>query len=143
MYFSTFDLQSGYHQVKLDEETRDATSFLTHMGKFKYTVMAQGVKNAPNSFQSLMDVLLKGIQYKYVMAYLDDTICFSPSFEQHILDVREPLLRFRVAGLRLKPSKCHIAVPQIHVLGHVLSSEGVSTDPEKVAYTSIPPTRLI
>ena len=131
-FFSTFDLQSGFHQVPLDEDSRNLTGFLTPFGKFRYKTMPQGISGAPNSFQSLLDALLKGIQYKYVVAYIDDICCFSPTFESHVNHIESVFQRLRSANLKLKPSKCHFAVEKITFLGHVIQRDGVSPNPDKI-----------
>ena len=62
--FSCLDLEQGFHQVAIAEEDRDKTAFLTYSGKFRYTTMPMGLKNAPKSFQSMMDFILSGVKYK-------------------------------------------------------------------------------
>ena len=51
---------------------------------------------------------------------------------RHLDRLAEVLDRFRAAGLKLKPAKCELLQPQVSYLGHVVSAEGVATDPEKV-----------
>lgn len=85
-YFTTFDLQSAFHQVGLTEESRDKTAFITSSGKYRYKTMPMGLKNAP--FQALMDMVLAGTRYKHVLCYLDDLILFSSTFEQHLKDMK-------------------------------------------------------
>ena len=60
--------------------------------------MPQGLKTAPATFQALMDTLLRGVQFKYVCAYIDDVICYSSTFEQHLEHVEDVLSRFRKAN---------------------------------------------
>ena len=86
-FYSKLDACSGFHQIKLHPDSRHKTAFITPQGKYRYKVMAQGLTNAPFCFQSLMDILLKGIQYKYVMAYIDDIIIFSPDFDTHLMHI--------------------------------------------------------
>ncbi len=76
MYFSTFDLQSAFHQVGLTDDSRDKTAFLTSSGKYRYKKMPMGLKNAPNSFQALMEMVLVGIKYHHVLCYLDALVVF-------------------------------------------------------------------
>ncbi|KAG0735358.1 hypothetical protein G6F24_018732 [Rhizopus arrhizus] len=94
--------------------------------------------------QRLMDSVLAGLKWQTALVYLDDIICFSSSFEQHILDLREILLRLREASLKIKLSKCCFASNRISFLGYILSPDGLHTDPDKVrAVASFPvPTNL-
>ena len=131
-YFSCFDLQSGFHQVPLDAKSRKYTAFTTHSGKYRYRRLPMGLRNAPSSFSALVEVLLRGISYKYVVAYIDDICCFSPTFESHLEHLREIFVRLRQANLKLKPKKCAFAKDKIKYLGHIVSSDGIATDPDKI-----------
>ena len=64
--------------------------------------------------------------------YLDDIIVMAPDFRSHLSRLREVLDRLRGAGLKLKPSKCDIFQPEVCYLGHIVSSQGVATDPSKI-----------
>ena len=65
------------------------------------------------------------------MAYLDDIIVWSSSFEQHVKDVEAVLERLELAGLKARTDKTHLFVTKVDVLGHVVSAEGVHPDPMK------------
>ena len=140
-YFTVLDLTQGFHQIPLDEESRDKTSFLVSgLAKFRYKTMAQGLRNSPSTFQNLMDIVLKGIQFKYVMSYIDDLIIFSSTFDQHLLHIREVLTRVRKANLKLSPTKCKFALPKVQFLGHTLHQDGVSPNDDKLEAVKSYPT---
>ena len=63
-YFITLDLASGYWQIELEESSRPKTTFATHQGLFEFTSMAFGLRNAPATFQRLMQVILAGLEWK-------------------------------------------------------------------------------
>ena len=67
-----------------------------------------GLKTAPNSFQLLMDKVLKGLTFKYLLCYMDDVIV-SDSFERHLKDISEVMSRLESSGLKLNPKKCTFA----------------------------------
>ncbi len=75
-YFCTLDLQSGYLQVKIKDEDQEKTAMTTPFGLFEYTRMAFGLKNAPSSFQRLMERCLSGLNLRICLAYLDVYHCF-------------------------------------------------------------------
>ena len=106
--------------------------------------MPQGMRNAPVILQSLMDLVLKGIQFKYVMVYIDDICIFSSTFEQHLQHLEEVFRRLRQAKLKLHQRKCKFAVQEVHYLGHVLTPERIRPNPDKVkAIKSFPaPSKL-
>ena len=78
-----------------------------------------------------MDLVLAGLHWDVCLVYLDDIIVFSQSFKQHVQRLQLVLERLRKAGLKLSPSKCHLFQPKVEFLGHVVSGDGVSTDPKK------------
>ena len=131
--FSAVDLRSGYHQVELDESAKDKTSFITRRGTFRFTTMPFGLANAPATFQRLMDMVLSGLNFMMCLVYLDDIVIFSRTVEEHLERLELLFERLRGANLKLKPSKCQFFKHEIVFLGHVVSAQGVSTDPEKVA----------
>jgi len=131
-YFSAFDLRSGYYQVAMDDVDKDKTSFVTRSGLYRFKVMPFGLTNAPATFQRLMDLTMAGLNYSICLVYLDDIILMSKTIEEHLERLRLILDRLRGAGLKLKPSKCHLLQKTIHFLGHVVSEDGVATDPSKI-----------
>lgn len=129
--FSTLDLAAGYWQVEVDEADREKTAFSTTEGHYQFVTMPMGLKGAPATFQHLMNMVLKGLHWSCILVYLDDIIIFARSFQEHQQRLKTVLDRLREAGLKLKPSKCHFARKSVKFLGHVVSSEGVHTDPDK------------
>ena len=139
-FFSTLDLASGYWQVEMDESDKTKTAFTTPMGLFEFNRMPFGLSNAPATFQRLMQRCLGDQNFETVLIYLDDILIFSKDFDSHISNLDMVLSRLGAAGLKVKPSKCHILQEQVHYLGHVISAEGVSTDPAKCAVVESWPT---
>ena len=131
-YFSTFDLRSGYFQIGMDEADRDKTSFVTRRGTFRFTAMPFGLTNAPAIFQRVMDVAMSGLNYEICLVYLDDIILFSKTIAEHFVRLRQIFDRLRSANLKLKPSKCHLLRRTVTFLGHVITENGIATDPEKI-----------
>ena len=85
-------------------------------------------------------VQLRQLQWQTCLVHLDDVIVFSSDFQEHVHHLREVLLRIKSAGLKLKPAKCHFFRKQVAFLGHVVSDDGIATDPEKIqAVVSWPP----
>lgn len=129
--FSTLDLNSAYYQIELDPETKEKSSFVTHDGVFCFNRMPFGLKNAPMSFQLLMSLVLKNINWKFALCYIDDILVFSSDFETHLKHLGEVFQRLREAKLTLKPSKCEFGVNKVMFLGHIISKDGVQVDTAK------------
>ena len=134
-YFCTLDLIQGYHQVELSESAKPKTAFVTPRispSHWEFNYMPFGVTGGPGTFQRLMDKILKGLEYKIALAYLDDIIAFGETIEECIDRLAIVFGRLKAAGLKLKPKKCFLFKREILYLGHVVSYKGVSCDPEKV-----------
>ena len=141
--FTTLDLLSGYWQVEVAEADRAKTAFCTMEGLYEFSVMPFGLCNAPATFQRLMDLVLRGLQWSQCLVYIDDVIIPGRSFSEHLGNLQAVLQRLREAGLKLQPKKCAFLQSQVSYLGHVVSSEGVAADPakvEKVATWPVPMT---
>ena len=138
--YSTLDLRAGYHQIKMAEVDIPKTAFRCHLGLFEYLRMPFGLANAPAVFQRTMDKVLAGLIGRCVFVYLDDIVVYSSSPEAHAQHLQAVFDRLRHAGLKLKPSKCHFGLPQVRLLGHIISAKGKSPDPEKTAAISTLPS---
>lgn len=130
-YFSTIDMASGYWQCEVQEEDRPKTAFVTTEGLYEFNVMPFGLCNAPSTYQRLMDLTLAGLQWKTSLIYLDDVIIFGNEFGQHLNNLRDVFERIRAAKLKINPKKCQLSRTSVHFLGHIVSAEGVRTDPQK------------
>ena len=82
-FFSALDLSSGFHQIPMDLNSKKYTAFSTHQGHFHYNRMPFGLKNAPATFQRMMDTALRGLINKHCFAYLDDIIIVGDTIQKH------------------------------------------------------------
>ena len=101
--FSVMDLQSGYCQLALAKPDRDTTAFITKYGLYEYAKMNFGLCNAPSTFQRCVELILRGLQWKTLLIYIDDIVIYSSNMEDHIRTLDEVLGRLFKAGLKLKP----------------------------------------
>ena len=87
--------------------------------------------NAPATFQRLMQKTLAGLG-AFCSVYIDDVIVFSRSLEEHLDHLSQVFSRLQKVGLKLHPSKCQFAFPEVPYLGHIISAKGISPNPDKV-----------
>ena len=132
--FSSLDLKSGYWQVELEEDSKPYTAFtLGPLGFFECNRMPFGATNAPATFQRLMESCLGDLNLNWCIIYLDDVVVYASSVKEHLVRLEAVFQKLKTAGLKLKPSKCELFKKSISYLGHVVSEEGVHTDPKKIA----------
>lgn len=131
-YFTTLDLASGFHQIELQPEDIPKTAFNTPYGHYEFLRMPFGLKNAPATFQRAMDSVLYGLQGERCFVYLDDIVVFASSLREHEQKLTEVFSRLRKHGLKVQPDKCEFLRKEVAYLGHIISSEGVKPNPDKV-----------
>ena len=146
--FSTLDLKSGYWQIAIDEAYIPKTAFRCHKGLFECIRLPFGLRNAPASFQRIMDFVLRDLIGKHSLVYLDDITVFSDNQEDHFRHIQQVFERLRKAEFTLNSEKCHFGLSEIKLLGFIINEHGIGTDPAKVeviknlpAPTSVKETR--
>lgn len=129
--FSKLDLRWGFHQIELDEESRQITTFVTHRGLYRYKRLMFGITSAPEKYQKIVSDVLQGCEG--VANIADDVIVHGCGIEQHDKNLLAVLDRLRQCGLTLNPNKCQFRLPKLTFFGHDLSKSGVTPSEEKVA----------
>ena len=131
--FSSLDMMQGYHQLELDKSSRECTAFNAGpLGFYEYCRLPFGITNASASFQRMMEYVLRDLLSTVCMVYIDDVVVHSNSARDHIADLQKVFACLERFNLKLKPSKCKFFCEKLCFLGHVISSECISADPEKV-----------
>ena len=143
-FFTSVDCDQAYHQVEMEEADKEKTAFITPDGLYQFKVMSFGLRNAPATFQRLMDFVLGKLKWSIAVVYLDGVVIFSENFEDHLDHIELVFQALRKAGLKLKPSKCRFGDDKLLYLGHIITPNGVKVNPDKIrAVTEFPVPREV
>ena len=131
--FSVLDMNSGYHQVGLEENHRRYTVFTVGpLCLFEYNKLPFGLLNVLVIYQRLMEECIDGIiddGEKCCQIYLDDIIVASRSFAEHLRCLFD---RFRQAQMKISPKKCNLFQDKVCYVGHTVSADGIEANQDKV-----------
>ena len=133
VWFSKLDANSAYWQVRIREEDRKKTAFITKYGLYEHVRMGFGLCGAPATYARAMNLVMRGLTWKTVLAFLDDVIVLGTSFPEHLMNLREALLRFRQYGLKLKPRKCALFQQEVEFLGRRVGQNKLAMTDDDVA----------
>ena len=130
--FSTIDLASGYHQMRIDSKSKPYTAFRTRTNIYHWNVAPMGLAGMPGTWTRYMNKVFPKSRFHFVVIYLDDICIFSKNECQHLVHLRQVFHQLRKEKLFAKPSKCAFGQPSIEFLGHVVSADGLRMDSRKL-----------
>lgn len=131
LYFSTIDLTSSFWQIGLSTESTKYCGFVFENEVFEYLVMPFGLKTAVAGMSRCINIIF-GDCKDFVICYIDDLLITSESEEEHYKHLYIVFQKLREANLTVNLSKCKFFRDKLPFLGHILTTEGVKTDPDKM-----------
>ena len=117
-FVSTFDMLKGYWQVPLTQRAREISAFVTPSGLYQYKVMPFGMKNAPATFQRMVNKLVRDIDG--CEGYIDDVVIFSDNWSDHIRQIKRFFQIMREAKLTINLMKSEFGKATVKYLGHIV-----------------------
>ncbi len=138
--FSSIDLISGFWQIPLDAKSREITSFSTPFGHYEWLRLPMGLRNAPLTFQKMVNSLFSGLIGNGMFCYLDDLIIVSKDLESHLHKLDLVFTKVEEAGLKAKLFECDFLKSFIEFLGHVVDGVGIQTVDSKINAVKYFPT---
>lgn len=130
-YFTSLDMKEAFWSVPLDEESRQYTAFQTPDGLMQYRRVPMGLKTASAVFCRYVDRILGSMKWTSVLAYVDDLLIFSKTFEEHLGAIGDLLGRLGKYRMTLGAKKCTFFANSVGFLGHIIDRNGVRPDPIK------------
>ena len=128
--FSKLDANSGFHQIKLSEELKPLTTFITPFGRYCYNQLPFGINSRPEHFQMQIHQVLEN--QSGVACIMDDMVVYDKDVKEHDERLNQVLDRLSKANITLK-EKCEFRKSEIYCLGQIIGKNGVKPDPDKVS----------
>ena len=136
--FTCFDLRDGFYNLRMALDSIGKTAFRTRFGSYEFLVCPMGLSNSPACFMKMMNRIFRDLYDKFLIAYLDDMLVFSKTFEDHIRHLETTLQRLQDHCLHVKLVKCTFAQPSVTFCGHIISEHGLAISPDKITAVSKP-----
>ena len=128
--FSKLDLNMGFHQIELEEESRPITTFVTHTGLYRYKRLNFGISMAPEIYQNVIHQVIADCEGTENIS--DDIIVHGRGTEEHDANLEKTMQRIREKGLTLNPEKCQFRMSELEFVGHTVSGRGISPTEARV-----------
>ncbi|KAL2248079.1 UNVERIFIED_CONTAM: Retrovirus-related Pol polyprotein from transposon opus [Sesamum indicum] len=130
--FSIMYAYQGYHHIRMANEERDKTSFITDKGINCYNMMPFGLKNAGVTYQRLVNRMFGDLLGKKMEVYVDDMLVKSRRSQDHLEDLAQAFSIMNSYGMKLNLDKCTFGVGGGKFLGYMVSERGIEANPEKI-----------
>ena len=129
-YFAVFDTSKGFFHVPLDQESKMLTAMLTPFGIYVYNVLAMGLSNATDLFETCIREILEGLSG--VTNIADDILIFGRTESKFKTNVISFLDRCIKQDMHLNLDKIPINCTEVPFFGTMLSKDGLGPDMNKV-----------
>ena len=129
-FLMTLDCTGAFHELRLSPDAAKKSTFITHLGKFKWKVAPFGLALLSSYYLKAMQDTLSGLE-DFTRNYMDDVLIASYTEKEHLDHITQVFERFHKFKMKLKLAKCEFGQSEIQFLGHIINHEGIRTLPEK------------
>jgi len=130
--FTNLDLNDGCHLIRLRKGDEYKTAFRTRYGQYQYKVMPFRLVNAPATFQTMINIILREFLDHRVVIYLDDILTYSENIEHYIKLVQQVLDRLEQHDLAVLLKKSVFHPEEVEFLEYIFKTSGVTISERKV-----------
>jgi len=130
--FTKLDLKDGYHLIRMRKGDEHKTAFRTRYGQYEYKVMPFGLVNAPATFQTMMNKILREFLNHGVVVNLDDILIYAENMDDHIKLVQKVLDRLEQHDLAVSLKMSVFHQDEVEFLGYIVKTSGVTMSDRKV-----------
>jgi hypothetical protein len=131
-WFTILDLKSGFHQIQLKESDIEKTAFSVNNGKYEFTRLPFGLRNAPSIFQRALDDILREHIGTQCYIYIDDIIIFGKNETEHFQNLEQIFRTLETANMKVQLDKCEFFKTEVEFLGFIVSRDGIKTNRKKI-----------
>ena len=131
-YFTTLDLASSFHQIKVNDLDIEKTAFSVNSGKYEFLRMPFGLKNAPAIFQRAIDDVFREHIGKICYVYIDDLVVFGRNLTEHIHNLKVILSTLEEANLKIQLQKSKFLCQSVEYLGYIITLDGIRPNQAKI-----------
>jgi hypothetical protein len=128
--YTVLDLERGYNQFEVDDDTKMLLAWSTHKGAYKVNRLPFGTKPACSIFQQAIEEVINDIPH--CKNYFDDIIVTGKTKQEHLQNLKSVFERAKEFGLKFKLKKCKFLQPQVEYLGHIINKFGLHKSPSKI-----------
>ena len=120
---TVLDAWNGYHSLPLSPSARDATTFITEWGRYRYLSSPQGFHAAGDGYTRAFDDIT--VDFKRKAKCIDDSLLWHNNIEEAFWHTVEYITLCNSSGIVFNPKKFCFAEEEVDFAGFTLTQSGI------------------